>query len=342
MKPTARTAISVDLHNPAEFLACCGLLEAGHRLNTDIQGWFDGDQFCTRGDGALAPRNILAAVTSWALASESEDQRDKAPPLIIAAPRPLRLDWWLDPARRRRADGEAAATPFKLWAGQQSSLSILEALLCAAKKSVTEDGGDPLRRRVPLSGRFGFDPTAAWVALDVGWSPNEQGVEVGTAAAVELLAAIGLQRFRPAAVPDASYEYQYTAWTVPLPPAVARGVCRGVPFAGGSNIPLQNRQTRQLQGIRPSDRNGDPLMSTETLKKHDAWLAEDGPAALVMREYLMPVEGKDAPVFPATFAASEDGEFHGGYNIDRFDGGRSVCLIDSVGAQANRMEPLFK
>lgn len=87
-------------------------------------------------------------------------------------------------------------------------------------------------------------------------------------------------------------------------------------------------------------------MSTETLRKYDAWLAEGGPAALVIREYLMPAEGKDAPVFPATFAASEDGEFKGGYNIDRFDGGgtagRSVCLIDSVGSQANRMEPQFK
>lgn len=84
-------------------------------------------------------------------------------------------------------------------------------------------------------------------------------------------------------------------------------------------------------------------MSSDILRKYDdTWLAEDGPAALVMREYLMPVEGKDAPVFPATFAASEDGDFKGGYNIDRFDGGRNVCLIDSVGAQANRMEPVFK
>jgi CRISPR-associated protein Csb1 len=83
-------------------------------------------------------------------------------------------------------------------------------------------------------------------------------------------------------------------------------------------------------------------MSNDILKKYEHWLAEDGPAALVMREYLMPVEGKDAPVFPATFAASEDGEFKGGYNIDRFESGHNVCVIDSVGSQANRMEPLFK
>ena len=83
-------------------------------------------------------------------------------------------------------------------------------------------------------------------------------------------------------------------------------------------------------------------MSEAILKKYDPWLSEDGPAALVKHDYLMSVEGKDSPVFPATFAAGEDGDFRGGYNIDRFDGERNVCLIDSVGSQANRMEPLFK
>ncbi len=78
------------------------------------------------------------------------------------------------------------------------------------------------------------------------------------------------------------------------------------------------------------------------------WLSDDGPAAIVLREFLMPVEGKDAPVFPPTFAASQDAEdeeeTRGAYNINRLpgDGSRSVCLIDSVGSQANRLEPLFK
>ena len=46
-------------------------------------------------------------------------------------------------------------------------------------------------------------------------------------------------------------------------------------------------------------------------------------------------------VFPATFAASEDKTFKGGYNIDAFPDGTNVCLIHSVGSQANRIEPLF-
>ncbi len=83
---------------------------------------------------------------------------------------------------------------------------------------------------------------------------------------------------------------------------------------------------------------------SDLLTKYDAWLKDDGPAALVIREHLMPVEGNDGVVFPSTFAA-EDGNapdrFKGGYNIDTFGDGESVCLIDSVGSQANRVEPVF-
>jgi CRISPR-associated protein Csb1 len=74
-------------------------------------------------------------------------------------------------------------------------------------------------------------------------------------------------------------------------------------------------------------------------EKIDSFLSGDGPAALVIREHLMPVEGADGVIFPATFA-SGDG-FPGGYNIDGDPNGANVCLIDSVGSQANRIEPLF-
>ncbi len=75
------------------------------------------------------------------------------------------------------------------------------------------------------------------------------------------------------------------------------------------------------------------------LKKFDSWLGDDGPAALVIREHLMPVEGLDGVLFPSTFAAGDN--FPGGYNIDGDETGKNVCLIDTVGSQANRIEPLF-
>src|SRR5215216_2467205 len=82
-------------------------------------------------------------------------------------------------------------------------------------------------------------------------------------------------------------------------------------------------------------------MSQQMIQKFDEWLQTSGPAALVVREYLMPVEGNDGVLFPATFAASEDKTFKGGYNVDDFGNGKNICLIDSVGSQANRIEPLF-
>jgi len=76
----------------------------------------------------------------------------------------------------------------------------------------------------------------------------------------------------------------------------------------------------------------------------EAWLEDsaDAPAAIVLREYLTPVEGRDGVFFPPTFAASENSkEFSGGYNINELGNGENVCLIDSVGSQANRIEPMF-
>lgn len=76
------------------------------------------------------------------------------------------------------------------------------------------------------------------------------------------------------------------------------------------------------------------------LTRFDSYLSHDGPTALVLRESLMPVEGADGVVFPATYAAGDN--FPGGYNIDTDATGKTVALIDSVGSQANRVEPIFK
>ncbi len=75
------------------------------------------------------------------------------------------------------------------------------------------------------------------------------------------------------------------------------------------------------------------------LEQFDHYLKADGPAAVVTREPLIPVEGADGVLFPSTFA-SGDG-FPGGYNIDGDPNGENIALVDSVGSQANRIEPLF-
>ena len=66
-----------------------------------------------------------------------------------------------------------------------------------------------------------------------------------------------------------------------------------------------------------------------------------GPVALAMRQKLLPVEGADAVIFPPTYAFPK-GYKGTPYNIDSLSDGTKVATIDSVGAQANRLEPLFK
>lgn len=114
------------------------------------------------------------------------------------------------------------------------------------------------------------------------------------------------------------------------------------------------------------------MTGDKVLNKFDDWIKDESDfAALTMREWLEPAE-EDAVIFPPTYpmeddttrvATRRDGDFlvtvqlppyresragrnedrgRAGYNIDRFEDGTSVCQIDSVGSQANRMEPIFK
>jgi CRISPR-associated protein Csb1 len=64
-----------------------------------------------------------------------------------------------------------------------------------------------------------------------------------------------------------------------------------------------------------------------------------GPVALHLKQKLLPVEGQGAVIFPPTYAA---GEGRSPYDINTLADGTKVCTIDSVGSQANRMEPIFK
>jgi CRISPR-associated protein Csb1 len=73
----------------------------------------------------------------------------------------------------------------------------------------------------------------------------------------------------------------------------------------------------------------------------NAWADDDltGPVALHLREALIPVEGEGSVIFPPTYAA---GDGKSPYTIDTLSDGSKLATVDSVGSQANRMEPLFK
>ncbi len=78
----------------------------------------------------------------------------------------------------------------------------------------------------------------------------------------------------------------------------------------------------------------EPLGLTEN--DFNTWAGDrNGPVALHLKQTLLPVEGDGGVIFPPTYADV-------GYNIDELSDGTKVATIDSVGSQANRIEPIFK
>ncbi|MDE3100888.1 MAG: hypothetical protein KGJ98_01500 [Chloroflexota bacterium] len=224
--------LDLDTRNPGHFLACCGLLELAGRRWPESEGWFDDGQFhvVTRsGQTELLGKLLDALLRGSPLVTPTIDSarfEAKVAPLLLVS-LDMRLDWWL-------GTGGTNPNVLKLWAGNQHPAGIIDGLqkACVAGlddgslRLVGPDQVGVLRWRSRLTGRFGFDPRPAWNALDLGFSPNDQGLPVLTAPVTELLGAIGLQGFRPQAAGSRT-ELIYSVWSRRLPLRVARAAASG-------------------------------------------------------------------------------------------------------------------
>ena len=227
--------IPVDLTNPGQFFACCGLLELADRLwpGADSVGGFelhrfDRATFRIWSDVQFTSRQIVAcllichrkAVDPWqpilgANGKPAEDA-EKTKPILIGAPVNLRLAWWLD-------ELSGTQTKFKMWSARVTSLGLFEDTIGAANAADVTDE-TLLAHAVGMTGRFGFDPRSSWDTLNTGYSPNDQGEEVASYPTTELLAAIGLQTFPPSPAND---HYCYVPWETRLPVIAARTAASG-------------------------------------------------------------------------------------------------------------------
>lgn len=227
--PQPSFSVDVDVTNPGQFLACCGLLELAHRKWPGAEAWFETGRFnvlasrhsATPGaliDDLLKVEAYPGIVCGVIRGSDGKPvDPDKVAPIEIGRPVSLRLAWWLD-------ELGSAFTPLKLWSGRQSSWDVFCKLRESGRlcKNIDERVFDA---SAPLKSRFGLDPRSAWDGLNTGFSPNTLDMTVATYWATELLAAIGLTSF---ALHQSNAHFYYATWPQPLPVIAARAAAASV------------------------------------------------------------------------------------------------------------------
>jgi CRISPR-associated protein Csx14 len=208
--------IPVQLKNPGEYFACLGLWELAERLNigkAPTKGRFEFNpqksifkaDFCIETN--LTESDLLKGLYSCTARVE-----DPASPtsLVHFDPINLTLDWWLTKNDR---------SPLKTWAGRVNGPQIIVDMLEMAKASKIQNV-DKIFKERSFRNRKGtqhllyMDTTSAGGSYR-GYSTDMAGVKVAEPYFVELLASVGLQRFRPF-YNEEKKEFYYVTWTTPL------------------------------------------------------------------------------------------------------------------------------
>lgn len=252
-------SVRLDVTNPGQFFACCGLLEVAHRLSGTkspsalVEGWFDGDGFhvtCSSLAGGNVLIDLIRIVTGCAPSVEEAKGGDrKIAPVHLAQPLDLRLDWWLG--------AKSSPTRFKTWAANATSLQMYSKWsepLKSVLPNVSKDPSGVLTESTLAQGSYGFDSMLGWKALDVGFSLNER---LPLRPAVELFGAIGLQRFRPLYKQDGDL-IEYRTWSVPLTVvAVAPTVNGAVSYPFSTRFRSKFVKRGSFKGLDNAARIGD-------------------------------------------------------------------------------------
>jgi CRISPR-associated protein Csx14 len=219
--PEPSFSVNVDVTNPGQFFACCGLLELAHRLWAGAEGWFSNGRFLLLSHNGpdVPPVDLLKPLLDCDVELVSEGTPDsKNAPLELGPPISTRLDWWLNDDGRPNL--------FKTWAANATSKQMFckwRDPLKQSMRTLTDDPGAMLQVNTRLQGSYGFDSELGWDALTVGFSLNEHAglKELPTRPVVELVGAIGLQRFFPI-LNRKQREVSYSTWGAPLLAPVAR------------------------------------------------------------------------------------------------------------------------
>lgn len=238
--------IRLDPRNPGQFWACCGLLELMGRRREQIRSRFEirtdsprSGEFVMEECEEAEILQVLADLrhAEYEAAVDGYEETAIQPVRAKIGGLELELDWWLDEYRSK-------ATQLKCWGGQVTSLGLYQSLqkLLAGDPRI----GEMFWASEQTKSKFGVDPRSAWNALDFGYSPNEHNQDAATYPMVEVLAAYGLQGFRP---PSDTRTIAYSAWLVPLATSVAR-LAAFVPWDGLARVTYGFEIEKRGQGYK--------------------------------------------------------------------------------------------
>jgi hypothetical protein len=222
--------VDVDLGNPGQLLACCGLLEAADRLwreHAFVTGSFGEDCFHVDAPGGVA------ALVDWLGQAFVDGVEEKTTP-VRGSNQPHEYVYsglgddagvltWPDDRRWRLnswSGEDFGRTRIKTFAGQMKGPKVMAQLLDWIRR-LDVDGSGLFDTALSEGGAsvFGFDARKGRAALDVGFSQDALGIGGVDFPAVELFAAIGLQSFRPKQTKDSLI---FGIWSQPLPVELAR------------------------------------------------------------------------------------------------------------------------
>ena len=242
--PTIR--INVDVSNPGQFFACCGLLELASRIDMNSTAQFDNGHFLINGDvSAVLDHFFRCSVNVDTIVTGKNDDEDgevvgddndidphrgRTYPMTLGEPFNLRLDWW--------NDEEAQRQKLKTWtAGQRVTDLLLGYHKKQKRKGKTEQAYIPsmrerfaeavkqspedwLREALPIKVPMAFSYDSRFSrnnALDQGHVGNST---MAFSPAVDVLTLVGLQRFRPLML-ETWARNLYCIWSQPLPVEIA-------------------------------------------------------------------------------------------------------------------------
>lgn len=263
-KSKATIALRVDVANPGQYFACCGLFELASCLVPDTLAHFEQDETTKqrrfimttnpgeRGEPAFTLQSLFQKITEAEITAIEPDDAPKTA-LSIGGPFNLVIDWW-------RYEGGPIGK-LKTWAGQMSVCSIANDMKQALKNERLHHLSDIENilfvSTVTTAGQpYYFDANYAVnaQAQDVGFSIDKLGkggvhIKTATMPAVELLCLIGLQRARPFLSIDKKGEerlYDYRVWDTPLSISL-------IPAAVAGFLPMCCQQLRFANPPRAKD-----------------------------------------------------------------------------------------